>query len=33
MWSAKMDKALERQILARGEIDPVTFGSDNEKTK
>ena len=33
MWSAKMDKALERQILARGEIDPVTFGSNNEKTK
>lgn len=32
MWSAKMDKALERQILARGEIDPNVFesSSDNE---
>ena len=33
MWSAKMDKALEKQSLAGGGIDPVTFGDNNENTK
>lgn len=32
LWVAKMDKALERQILTGGEIDPNVFesSSDNE---